>query len=91
MFDQSRDLKCEIKYLKEYNEKLEQHNKELRERIKLLESGTCCDGKWCDHCEFHGGDELVFENGVIKRTRTVCLKNVPCPDFVRREAAKPHD
>ena len=45
MFDQSRDLKCEIRFLKEYNEKLEKHNKELRERIKLLESGTRCDGK----------------------------------------------
>lgn len=91
MFDQSRDLKCEIRFLKEYNEKLEKHNKELRERIKLLESGTRCDGKWCDHCEFHGGDTLEFENGVINKIRPVCLKVVPCPDFVRKGGPKPRD
>lgn len=91
MFDRIPDLKAEIRHYKDYSEKLERVITELRGRIKLLESGARCNGKWCGHCEFHGGDTLDFENGVIKNIRPVCLKAVPCPDFVRKGGPKPHD
>lgn len=89
MFDQIKDFKCEIRRLEEYIENLEQRNKELRERIKLLESGTRCDGKWCDHCVHYGGSEYEWSNGVIQAIRPVCLKDVPCPDFKRRGSPRP--
>lgn len=70
-------LAMELAVLKNAKKQLEDH---LREATKKIE-----------HCEFHGGDKLVFENGVIKSTRPVCLKEVPCPDFVRKGGPKPHD
>lgn len=90
MFEQSMGLKCEIRHLKEYNEKLEKSNKELHERIKLLESGNRCNGRWCDHCVHFGGSDLDYKDGFVHGTRSVCLKDVPCPDFKRRGSPRPN-
>lgn len=85
MRNKVRELQEELERVK-YHEKIYKDEVEsLRARVKELESGSKCKGKWCQCCIHAGSEEIRYENGRLIMGAVVCLKEVPCQDFVRRD------
>ena len=84
---ESRRLKKENEHLRSTNKLLGEALETLRERIRRMEEGKRCEGSYCKYCVNSSGEQLEIKDGVLKTKRTLCLKDVPCPDFHRQGAA----
>ena len=63
----------------------EKENKNLKSELDAIKNGKRCSGGYCKSCESYGGTQPSYVGWGIVDQVPVCLKEVPCPEFVRKD------
>ena len=60
-------------------------NENLKAELDAIKNGKRCSGGYCKSCENYGGMQPSYVGWGIVDQVPVCLKEVPCPEFVRKD------
>ena len=60
-------------------------NKSLKAELDAIKNGKRCSGEYCRCCRSYGGTRTAFNGLGFADQFPVCLKEVPCPEFERKD------
>ena len=89
LMDQVKKLEDELEFYKGSEEEHKLENENLRDTLRRIKEGDCAPGAHCEHCDYGGKIELrhLWHNNYDY----VCLKEVPCKQFVKKGDPMPQE
>ena len=60
-------------------------NEDIKAELDAIKNGKRCPGEYCKSCENYGGTQQSYVDWGIVAQVPVCLKEVHCPDFERKD------
>ena len=82
-------LEAEVDKLKRELKQLEEKNARLKAKLDAYETGCLYGGEHCEVCEKGRkvSGFVTYGMGYYKENNHICTLNVPCKEFVPKEAA----
>ena len=66
-------------------EEAKRKNEMLKAELDAIKNGKRCSGEYCRCCKSYGGTRMTYSVLGFADQVPVCLKEVPCPEFERKD------